>query len=337
MQIVERYLESVKKCLPKEQADDIIKELSENIASQIEDKETELGRNLSELEIEGILKQHGHPLIVASRYRREQGSVAFGQQLIGPALFPFYIRVLKFNLGLTSLVILVVFAALFAAGQPIGNVTQVLIDQLLIQFVIVTLIFWAMNKKFVVHPDRWDPRKPYAVRHPAIVDEIPGPRIPRAKSVSQFIGLLIAMVWLRIMLHAPFLVFGPAAAFLNFSRSWDRLYVPIVILIFIGMVSAAVTFVRPDWVRFHRAMRIARRAGGLVLCSLILRSGGPMVIATALENANASRVAQVVNQAFYYGVMFSAATFVVQIAIDLRRIVAHKTDRLAAGSAEQRI
>ena len=38
MQIVERYLESVKNCLPKEQVDDIIKELSENISSQIEDK-----------------------------------------------------------------------------------------------------------------------------------------------------------------------------------------------------------------------------------------------------------------------------------------------------------
>lgn len=48
MQIVDRYLESVKDCLPKTEADDIIKELSENISSQIEDKEGELARPLTD-------------------------------------------------------------------------------------------------------------------------------------------------------------------------------------------------------------------------------------------------------------------------------------------------
>jgi len=76
MQIVDRYLRSVKNCLPAGHADDIIKELSENISSQIEDKESQLNRSLTEPEIEAILKQHGHPLVVASRYRNEQRSVS---------------------------------------------------------------------------------------------------------------------------------------------------------------------------------------------------------------------------------------------------------------------
>ena len=53
MQIVDRYLQSVKKCLPAAQADDIIKELSENIYAQIEDKEGELNRSLTEAEDHG--------------------------------------------------------------------------------------------------------------------------------------------------------------------------------------------------------------------------------------------------------------------------------------------
>src|SRR6266478_7058736 len=108
MQIIDGYLHSVKTCLPEAQADDIVKELSENIYAQIEDKESELNRSLTEAEVEAILKQHGHPLLVASRYRQEQHNVSFGRQIIGPALFPFYIRVLKFNLGLTSVVVLVI-------------------------------------------------------------------------------------------------------------------------------------------------------------------------------------------------------------------------------------
>src|ERR1700738_549158 len=141
MQIVDRYLQSVKTCLPKAQADDIIKELSENISSQIDDKEGKLGKTISEAEVEAILKQHGHPLLVASRYRQEQRSVSFRRQIIGPALFPFYIRVLTFNLGLTSVVLLVIFAALFAGGQPIGNFLQVFFYHPLIQCAIVTVIF----------------------------------------------------------------------------------------------------------------------------------------------------------------------------------------------------
>src|SRR5258708_29331620 len=168
MQIVDRYLQSVKKCLPAGQADDIIKELSENIYAQIEDKEGELKRSLTEAEVEAILKQHGHPLLVASRYRQEQRSVSFGRQIIGPALFPFYIRVLKFNLGLTSVVLLVIFAALFAGGQPIGNFLQVFFFQLLIQFAIVTLSFWLAEQHFTRFPDRRDPRNTSGESHPAL-------------------------------------------------------------------------------------------------------------------------------------------------------------------------
>src|SRR3984893_12951726 len=184
MEIVDRYLKSVKNCLPTAQADDIIKELSENISSQIEDKEGELNRPLTEAEIEAILKQHGHPLVVASRYRQEQRSVSFGRQIIGPALFPFYIRVLKFNLGLTSVILLVIFAALFAGGQPIGNFLQVFLYQLLIQFAIVTVIFWLADQHFTRVPDRWGPRKPYGVRHPAFTPRADGPRIPRPNPAS---------------------------------------------------------------------------------------------------------------------------------------------------------
>src|SRR4051794_35775978 len=127
MQIVDRYLQSIKNCLPAPQGEDIIKELSENISAQIDDKESELKRSLTEAEVESILKQHGHPLLVASRYRQEQRSVSFGKQIIGPALFPFYIRVLKFNLGITSIILIVVFAGLFAGGQPVGTFPQVFV------------------------------------------------------------------------------------------------------------------------------------------------------------------------------------------------------------------
>jgi hypothetical protein len=330
MEIVDRYLRSVKNCLPAAQADDIIKELSENISSQIEDKEGELNRPLTESEIEAILKQHGHPLLVASRYRQEQRSVSFGRQIIGPALFPFYIRVLKFNLGLTSIILLVIFAALFAGGQPVGTFPQVFVYQLLIQFVIVTLIFWAMDKHFTRFPDRWDPRKPYGLRHPAFAISEDGPRIPRAKSASQLVGLFVALFWLHAVQHSQFLIFGPAAAFLRLSPGWNQLYLPINALILLAIINAGITLIRPDWVRFHWLMRILGSVGNLIVAYFLITRGNPVVMASLGGTPDAARVAQIVNQTIYYCIWFSIVIVILQLVKDVRRLLARNPVNIPA-------
>jgi hypothetical protein len=322
MQIVDRYLQSVKKCLPAAQADDIIKELSENIYAQIEDKESELNRSLTEAEVEAILKQHGHPLLVASRYRQEQRNVSFGRQIIGPALFPFYIRVLKFNLGLTGVVLLVIFAALFAGGQPIGNFLQVFLYQLLIQFAIVTVIFWLADQHFTRFPDRWDPRKSYGIRHPAFTTREDGPRIPRLNSASHLVALLIALFWLRLVQHHQFLFFGPAASFLSLSPNWTQLYLPINGLILLGIVGAAISLVRPDWVRLHWLIRVLVSVGNLIVALLLLKSGDSIVIVDLGKAPDAARVAQIVNQTLHYCIWFAVIMVIVELLKNVRRLVA---------------
>jgi hypothetical protein len=160
MELVDHYLRSVRSCLPAAQRDDIISELSENLRAQIEDRKDQLGGPLNESEVETILKQHGHPLVVASRYRQDQRSVSFGRQIIGPVLFPFYIRVLSFNLGLTSIVILIVLTALIASGKSISllNTLPTFLYQFLIQFAVITVIFGFADRHWTKFPDRWDPR-----------------------------------------------------------------------------------------------------------------------------------------------------------------------------------
>jgi len=110
MELLDRYLQAVKTFLPKSRQNDILKELSENILSQMEDKEAELGRPLNEDEQAAIIKQHGHPMTVASRYRSRQ-------QLIGPTMFPAYWFVLKAAL-LGAFAVYVVIATIAALIGP---------------------------------------------------------------------------------------------------------------------------------------------------------------------------------------------------------------------------
>jgi hypothetical protein len=112
MDLVDRYLKAVENALPAAQRQDILRELSEDIQSEMEDKQNELGRALTEEEQQALLKQRGNPLLPAARYRQDHRSLAIGRQLIGPVLFPFYVKVLSFNLGLTFVIIVAILSRL---------------------------------------------------------------------------------------------------------------------------------------------------------------------------------------------------------------------------------
>src|SRR4029453_16086728 len=112
MDLLGRYLHAVSFFLPAKHQDDIIRELSENLLSQIEDREEELGRTLDEAELAEILRRHGHSMLVAGRYRSQQ-------HLIGPVFFPIYVFALKMGLGVAAIVtvvLAVISAAMF--GDP---------------------------------------------------------------------------------------------------------------------------------------------------------------------------------------------------------------------------
>src|SRR5689334_3506824 len=88
MELLDRYLHAIKFWLPRKQQDDIIAEISEDLHSQIEDHESQLGRKLSDNEVAALLRKRGRPLLVANGYSPQHS-------LIGPVLFPIYVLVLK--------------------------------------------------------------------------------------------------------------------------------------------------------------------------------------------------------------------------------------------------
>src|SRR5664279_4755957 len=61
MELLDRYLQAVRKYLPFRRQDDIIAELRANMESQLLDKEAELGRPLTIGEQEDLLRKMGHP------------------------------------------------------------------------------------------------------------------------------------------------------------------------------------------------------------------------------------------------------------------------------------
>jgi hypothetical protein len=331
-QILEKYLNSVRNCLPEAQRDDIVRELSENLHAQIEDKEAELDRPLTDNEVEAILQQHGHPMVVASRYRQDKRSVAFGPELIGPVVFPFYVRVLKFNLGISFVITFIVAIALFFSGHAptAGSLIPAIFYQITIQLAVVTLIFTAADRHFKKNPETWSYRDAKHPWHPAFSfddwskskTKSDSPRVSRMDSVAQIVALGVSLVWLRVAQGMPFLIFGPAAAFLRPAPIWHQFYWPIVAVACLGMLQGLINLIRPDWLRVMLVYRALTAIAWLVILYFVLRAGPWVVLTSDASQAEGFRkTAEILNQIGTYAAIIFAVIAVYNLFRHLRRLV----------------
>jgi hypothetical protein len=324
MQLLDRYLTAVGTNLPKAQRDDILKELAENIRAQMDDKQAELGRPLTEAEQEAILRQHGNPLVVAGRYRHDDRSLTLGRTIIGAALFPFYIKVLWFNLGISAFVAALIILVLAQAGQPIspGGAIASLFWTLAAQLVVITGIFAAIDRHCAAHPDQWDlsnPRESGFSRLLGYAETDGGPHVSRFESASYFVAGAVFLSWFRVVVRSPRWVFGASIGAFRIQPIWHGLYVPFVLLIFASMIRAAINFVRPDWVLFRTIARAILGVAGIAILFMALRAGNILAISYPTPTAAEIRVAHAVNNWFFFGVFAATVAAIASLMFRIHR------------------
>jgi hypothetical protein len=115
MDMLEDYLRAVSRLLPAAKRDDIIAELRDEILTRIEAKEEELGRGVTPDETEQLLREIGHPIVVAARYRDEP------QYAVGPALYPFWSFAIRLAILIQLVISAVVFVSRVIGGGNIGQ------------------------------------------------------------------------------------------------------------------------------------------------------------------------------------------------------------------------
>ena len=318
MQLVDRYLQAVKRYLPADQRDDILRELSANILAEMEDREAYLGRPLTEDEQSAILGRQGSPSAFAGRYRSAAGILAFGPVLIGPLLFPFYVRILALNLFIT----LVLGSALrtFIAGQVAFST---LLLPACIQFFVITAIFTAVERYGLL--DRWNPRDLPALRDPL--------RIKRANTICEMLfTAAFVLCWLRIpgALHAvAFLFLGPVASYftspsshpLIFAPDWQLFYLPVLVIVLLDLAQQGLNFAFPRWTRNRLIARVSLSFLGVLLAFFLFRTGNLLLLNPDVPTAaNYATLAALINAAVHYSLLAGIAISLAQIAWQLRRI-----------------
>jgi hypothetical protein len=273
--LIDRYLHNVGLPLPAARRDDIVRELAEDIRTQVADREAELGRDLTEAEQEGVLAQFGHPLALATRYGPQR-------HVIGPALFPVYWMTLKIALGGALAVNVALAIAFLVNGQPVGRALGHLAS---FPFTIAVMVFGWVTLVFAL----LDLNLPRLLEH-AWAD-MKGLTLPPVEGkgrrwtlIAEIVGGTAFLIWWLAIPQSPFLVFGPAASFLALAPIWHQLYAPIAVMWLISLLVLWAVLLRPDWARVRTVGRFLTNGLSLVLAAILLRVDAVVQLAPGAES-----------------------------------------------------
>jgi len=308
LELVDRYLNAVRFWLPKTQREeDVLDELGDDLRSQIEAKESELGRPITKEEVSEILKRCGMPMIVAGR-------LAPKRYLIGPTLFPIYAFVLKMVL-LWIIVPVFVFivgpATLVthqgALGTAIGMTIGNLWSALFIAAGTITLVFVVIERTAATAKGecKWDPMKLPEVRKHE--------RKPSAvQTVCELAFNFFGLVWLLLIPQNHFLIFGPAAGYLKPGPIWHTFYLPVVAVAAYSILRCMIALAKPQWTWFPALGNLLQNAFTLIILKFMLaaasHSAGAgwhpfVVIDQAATSAQALKVSAIVNASILLGMV----------------------------------
>jgi hypothetical protein len=317
MALVDRYLHAVKFWLPRHQKDDIIAELSEDLRSQIEDQEAELGHKLTDAEVEPILKRCGSPMAVAERYLPQRS-------LIGPALFPIYsvvIRSLIFYFLLPWLLLwmgITIFSPDFRADHPGAALFASLEPWWLActySLFFNTLAFAVLDRTQARSRlvNDWNPR--------ALPAELDHNRIPRGGTIFE-LTFSVATLVLWVQLGAFRSVFHFFGLTITLSSRWPYFFWGLTVLSLAGIALACMNLSNPRWTRLSASLRLGIDCYSWGLVYWLCR-------ANLLQSLSGSDVPSTEAAAFVNSINFwmrTSAIWVLVIgaivlALDVRRIL----------------
>jgi hypothetical protein len=316
MELIDRYLQSVKLMLPRKQRNDVIRELSDEILSQVEEKESALGHPLTEDEQVALLRKLGHPMLLASRYRKQR-------YLIDPTIFAIYWMVLRLVLVLVLFAMSVGAVAMAASGRglapALGTLLRIPFTAIWV-FGWVTLVFVVLDivqVKFNFF-DKWDPRT-----LPKLTKS--EPKTSMTQSVAALIFGAIFGIWWLIGLKHQFFIFGPGVAALHFGPVWQTLYPLFVVLVLADLVRHTFDVVRPGWERGRIVVRMSFRVLNLVLVYFLFNAKDVLVAGDAAP-ANLQPVIQGLNRAMHIAFLVAGIVAIANLAWDVYSLFSNRAE-----------
>lgn len=335
MELIDRYLQAVRFWMPKGQ-EDVIAELAEDLHSQVDAKEEEVGRALGEDEVAAILKRCGSPIVMAGRLR-PQG------YLIGPTMFPVYRFILKVSLLwiMVPVFIFIVGPVNYAESKNVGVAILHTFGALwpagFMAAGIITVVFAALERaqSQLCPADRWNPKSLPPLQKPQR-------RTSKVNVVCELIFNVVGFVWLLLLPSNPFLILGPAAQFLSPAPTLQAFYGAFLLLASVAVARSAIVMARPQWARFPMWSHWGQTVLWLIVLNYMTGAAGhatggdwhPFVVAKFGDVAQQVRIAAVLNASILVSIVCAWLGLCVALVIQTWESVRlfRKKDSVAATS-----
>jgi hypothetical protein len=321
MELLERYLQAVGEYLPAKMKADILAELRADLLAQIEAREEELGRPLTEAEVSAIIMEHGRPVLVAIRYMPQHS-------LIGPGLFPFYWYTLWKSFPFVILAYVAAHAATFLFREPgsvgVGPALAHLPNVLFIFWGVVTLFFavaeYAQGRCFkeVKWSKEWKPGDLPAVEKPD--------KQSRASRVADLVVAVVMIAWVLAIPHHPYLLLGPGLGYLRgmpvgLTPEWHLLYWQIVGLLLAMLPFKGAALFR-SMRRWRRALDVAAQFIGVLVLGVLVQARTYFVPLATPEGMSRMSTILTLNNAINLGFKIALIISVLKLLWDVWQMLA---------------
>ncbi|HEX4604044.1 MAG TPA: hypothetical protein VH724_08640 [Candidatus Angelobacter sp.] len=311
MELLDRYLQAVRFWLPRAQQADIITELGDDLRSQMEDKESALGRPLNEDETVALLQQTGHPMRVAGRYQPQQS-------LIGPTLFPLYrfvIKCIAFGYLAPWLLVwggLLFFWPSYRADHTVLGAWASFWSLAFSFFGMITIAFAVMERYHtrITWLNHWDPRK-----LPRVVERKQrASRVSRVESVFGLVfSIIFAIWWLNLPRYGHWLL-GPADGMIAMNPALRAYHLPFLVPTLILIVQQCINLFRPQWTWLRAIALLVANAATLGVVQSAINHYPYVMLAQGVKDAARYAEAEfIVNQVFLWS--FVCAVIGISIAL----------------------
>lgn len=317
MDLIERYLAYVRLLLPRRSPrDDILAELREALTVCQEEQATKLGRSATPEEAEQLLREFGHPVIVAARYGRQQ-------YLIGPDLYPVYTFVLKLVLLIVAAAIVLsgIVTALATTGAA-GSAARTAIalwSGAFSTFAAVTIIFAALQRYF----PRLRLLSDWRARDlPAL------PKARRGTWFEHVTGIVVNAVfilwWLGVIRLSPLIPLNADQGLhLSPDSAWHGLYWPVLGLAFGAIAIHGLRLMRDENRRLGHALDLTLQLGFMAVAGWALHAGHWIAVTgTGLPPEVISQIDRAVNLGLATSLIVILCVAAVRAGYDVWRLAA---------------
>lgn len=327
MDLIERYLAAIARRLPAAKADDIIAEICDDLLTRQEAREDALGRPLDRKEVAALIKDMGHPLVIASRFRPQQ-------YLVGPDAFPFFVATLRIVAIFLALVFAIdaasgiVFGhadALHAIARAFGNI----LSSAMLVFGTVVAVFYALERGGFPadHLAKWRPQD-----LPEVKDKQPN---PWGSAFEVAIGVYFILWWCAVV-PLPYYYTDVKGLTLTPDPLWATIWWPVLALMVARLVYNIVQWLRPRWKAVRVALSLATAAGGLALLGVIYQAGHWLTaVSTTVPGAKLADIDRAVNVGIRWAIVVVGVIWVIQCLKELWAVATTRSRGPAARAASR--